>query len=112
MAKYKIVVQPSSNLVNQSEFGRVLEVTPQTVYQYVKEKRVVTKKIGKRLLIVVDKSIDKLNETSKFHGVFRDQRKTRDDFEIPENLEELESVVKESQLDLETKDAEILFKNC
>lgn len=111
MAHYRIKVQPSSNIVSQSEFARILGITPQTVGEFKRDNRLVIEYSGGRDKILVNESIDLLNKTMKLHGVFRDRQAEQDKIKQPESFKELNENVTESQLDLDVQDAEILFRN-
>ena len=117
MAHYSVKVQPSSNKVTQAEFARVIGVQPQTVGEFKRDNRLAKEYSGGRDKVLVNESIDLLNKTMKMHGVFRDRQAEKDKIkthvvqEPTESFEELNEEVSESQLDLDTQDADVLFKN-
>jgi len=114
MAHYRIKTQPSSNIVTQSEFSRVIDITPQTVGEFKRDDRLVLEYSAGRDRVLVNESIEKLNKTMQLNGVFRNRQIERDKIEEvkqPESFEELKETVFETQLDLETTDADELFKN-
>ena len=114
MAHYRIKTQPGSNIVTQSEFSRVIGVTPQTVGEFKRDDRLVLEYSAGRDRVLVNESIDKLNKTMQLNGVFRNRQIELDKIEEVkqfESFEELKENVFETQLDLETTDADELFKN-
>ena len=114
MAHYRIKTEPSSNIVTQSEFSRVIGVTPQTVGEFKRDDRLVLEYSAGRDRVLVNESIEKLNKTMQLNGVFRNRQIERDKIEEvkqPESFEELKETVFDTQLDLETTDADELFKN-
>lgn len=114
MAHYRIKTEPSSNIVTQSEFSRVIGVTPQTVGEFKRDGRLVLEYSAGRDRVLVNESIEKLNKTMQMNGVFRNRQIEKDKIEEVkqfESFEELKENVFETQLDLETTDADELFKN-
>ena len=111
MAHYSVKVQPSSNIVSQAEFARVIGVQPQTVGEFKRDNRLAIEYSGGRDKVLVNESIELLNKTMKMHGVFRNRQAEKDKIKPPESFEELNEEVSESQLDLDTQDADVLFKN-
>ena len=111
MAHYSVKVQPSSNIVSQAEFARVIGVQPQTVGEFKRDNRLALEYSGGRDKVLVNESIELLNKTMKMHGVFRNRQAEKDKIKPPESFEELNEEVSESQLDLDTQDADVLFKN-
>lgn len=111
MPHYHVKVQPSSNEVTQAEFSRIIGVKPPTVGEFKRDGRLVIVHSGGRDKVKVNESIERLNATMKLHGVFRNRqtKQVREEEEKP--MEELKTEVNAKQLDLETQDAELLFKN-
>lgn len=111
MPHYRIKVQPSSNAVSQAEFARVIGVTAPTVGEFKRDERLVIQYTAGRDKVLVNESIDKLNATMKLHGVFRNRQAEKEKERIEKPIEELKTEVSSTQLDLETDDAETLFRN-
>ncbi len=111
MPHYRIKNQPSSNSVTQAEFALVIGVTPPVVSEMKRDGRLIIEYSAGRDKILVNESIDKLNATTKLHGVFRNRQAEQDKKENLQPIEELKLEVSTTQLDLETQDAETLFRN-
>ena len=111
MPHYSIKVEPSSNAVSQVEFSRILGVTAPTVNEFKRDGRLVLLYSAGRDKVLVKESIDRLNATMKLHGVFRNRQAAQEKEELEKPIEELKTEVNSTQLDLETQDAETLFRN-
>ena len=105
MARYKKLIEPSSNAVSQREFGKVIGVTQPAVAQFKDDDRLVIEYHAGHNKILVNESIDKLNATIKLNGgTFRDRSKEK-------TYDELTGEVCSTQLDLETKNSLELYNN-
>lgn len=112
MNHYRAKIKQKSNLVSQAEFARILGVTPQTVQEFKSDGRLILEYGAKRDKVYVNESIANLNKTMQLNGVFRNRRKeTEKPEETQKTFEELKGDVGATQLDLETDDADLLFKN-
>lgn len=102
------------NEVSQAEFARIKRVSKAMVTKWKQENRLVFTADGKRIL--VNESNQRLKETSSPAGyansIHAASRKNNEDSPAPEiPFTELKDRVNETQLDLETTNADDLFKN-
>ena len=105
MARYKELIEPSSNAVSQREFAKIVGVTPQMVSEWLLEDRLVMQYHAHHDKVLVKESINKLNATIKLNGgTFRDRTKEK-------TYDELTGEVCATQLDLETTDSLTLYNN-
>ena len=105
MARYKQLIEPSSNAVSQREFGKVIGVTQPAIAQFKDDDRLVMEYRSGHDKILVKESIDKLNATIKLNGgTFRDRTKEK-------TYDELTGEVVKTQLDLETTNSLELYNN-
>lgn len=105
MARYKELVEPSSNAVSQREFGKIIGVTQPAIAQFKDDQRLVIQYHAGHDKILVKESIEKLNATVKVTGgVFRDRTKEK-------TYDELTGEVVKTQLDLETTNSLELYSN-
>lgn len=113
--KKKLTKHPEQvNEVSQAEFSRIKRVSKAMVTKWKQENRLVFAHDGKRIL--VNESNQRLKETSSSAGYANsihaeERRKLNDDQESEIPFAELKDRVNKSQLDLETKNADELFRN-
>lgn len=105
MARYKQLIEPSSNAVTQKEFGKIIGVSQPTVAEFKDDDRLVLQYHSGHDKILVKESIEKLNATIKVTGgVFRDRTKEK-------TYDELTGEVVKTQLDLDTTNSLELYSN-
>ena len=100
--------------MTQAEFARYKGVSKPMVTRWKQEGRLIMTADGKRIL--VNESNQRLKDTASpagytnsIHAAARKNKSLESDQEIP--FTDLKKQVKEAQLDLETKNADDLFKN-
>ena len=103
------------NMMTQTEYAKYKSVHKSRVTQWKKDGRLVFSADGK--FILVAESDARLKETVNLNGYANSVHAAAERAEINERIEqeksyeELKSAVTNTQLDLETKDADELFKN-
>lgn len=103
------------NMMTQTEYAKYKGVHKSRVTQWKKDGRLVFSADGK--FILVAESDARLKETVNLNGYANSVHAAAERAEINERIEqeksyeELKSAVTNTQLDLETKDADELFKN-
>lgn len=96
---YKVIVQPTSNAVSQSEFARVIGIKQPTVWEMKANDKLVIQYSSGHDKILVEESIAKLNAEMSMHKKFAADAS---DTEIEDDI---------SQLNLESKNAQELYNN-
>ena len=108
----------TDNEITVSEFARRYGVKRQTAHVYKKDQRLVMTADGKRCKYI--ESLELLKKTAHLNGWANEQHAAKEREEInnriadevaAKTIEQLTVEVKESQLDLETKNAKELFEN-
>lgn len=113
-SKKLTVINRRVNEMTQAEFARYKGVSKPMVTRWKQEGRLIMTADGKRIL--VNESNQRLKDTASpagytnsIHAAARKNKSLESDQEIP--FTKLKDQVKESQLDLETTNADDLFKN-
>ena len=113
-SKKLTVINRRVNEMTQAEFARYKGVSKPMVTRWKQEGRLIMTADGKRIL--VNESNQRLKDTASpagytnsIHAASRKNKSLESDQEIP--FTDLKKQVKEAQLDLETKNADDLFKN-
>lgn len=113
-SKKLTVINRRVNEMTQAEFARYKGVSKPMVTRWKQEGRLIMTADGKRIL--VNESNQRLKDTASpagytnsIHAAARKNKSPESDQEIP--FTELKKQIKESQLDLETHNADDLFKN-